>query len=914
MKQALKRIDPITFEIQNLGDIDFDAARRALLKNIKENMVAKDEIERLKWLNDHAVDLFLKGKDQTIWMNYPADTRFPGFFSNLGDHALGVSTIGIALAIEAYRSKVNFASDYEGRPLGELLKSEQGLIQVVRFLSLFHDIGKPPFQNHDIRTHEVLKEFLERVGLLDYAEDLSKTAARHHYGSHYDPRRQPNTLLEWVIALADKVAVMDRVIPIKIEDEKAILQAFEWLQEQLPENDETMDKYLKYLKTGELSDELNMLLPLNLKKTIQLNNKLLRVDDLLQIKNGQIKIALMICEGKSIQEFIRKSEARRYLTGASSLIASVFNLFAQIITDKLARESVIYSSSGSILAIIPFTMISEINQQLFMKYKEKIPRGLGIKLPSKEIGFNLFQLKTGPPYAWHLTSKLAHLNRNFGELFTIEALTLIPYFEKSLPKILPHSKICSICFSDEAFESDEVEKFKQNLPEDEKDNKFCKRCYYIYKHDYEIRKQKTIQFSIQNSKYIIDERGLKDRAIPDDELIQHSPIMEATEKISQKLREYIENDLEFVQKLEGLFINYQYVLTLNCLGRQSREKWSRKDQLPLTSTCDENYDIAYICGDGDNFGLLKSKMPNITMYRHISYLFRRIMEGSLFNSLAKLLKWQLRKALSSESSEDIKTITLEMPFQIIYYSGDDFLIILDAGFLLKFLQYFRDEVQKILGIHKTEYDKITQDPLSIFSLGVSLGVIVTSNRMPIYSVLEALGPLEKKAKEKSKNQEMPFGSEITIAFQKFTSIPNIEAVDYRYNNRNNLKLTSFPLSGEEFRKILSILKELVDQYKLTPNKIANLIKISSSLFKKEKKKSFQEEEIKLKLGYRAARLVGEDGVKTPEVKGYLKLLKEFLSMTNEGIQELRHLDFIELLKCLPTKNGLPNTTYLGDDI
>ncbi|MEM3587478.1 MAG: hypothetical protein QXO71_09180, partial [Candidatus Jordarchaeaceae archaeon] len=165
MTNPLFLVDPITFKITKIDDPNpWENYTRKFLNRVKQNIekqiAGKSTIERLKILNDEIVKLL--DSEDCEWSQIPSDTRFPGFFSSLSDHAIATSAIGVAIAAELWNKKVDLASEYGSSELSGLLKDKKGLIEVIRTLCLLHDSGKPLF-DHREGTRKAVEDLLSQI-------------------------------------------------------------------------------------------------------------------------------------------------------------------------------------------------------------------------------------------------------------------------------------------------------------------------------------------------------------------------------------------------------------------------------------------------------------------------------------------------------------------------------------------------------------------------------------------------------------------------------------------------------------------------------------------------------------------------------------------------------------------------------
>jgi hypothetical protein len=914
-------VDPITFRVTRIeGPNIWENHTRKFLDELKQivkkQIEGKTVIERLKILNDEMVKLL--DSDECEWSKIPSDTRFPGFFSSMSDHALATSAVGVALAVELWNKKVDLASEYGGEEVAELLKSREGVIEVVRTLCLLHDAGKPSF-DHEEKTKSAVVELLSQIGFGSLASELACIASKHHYGEK--AKSKPEKKLEYIVAFADKVAVQDRSIMMK--HIKKLGLPLEWLRKLGAEDIEKIDalvNFIKFLNEGneiidsssDIFKESSDLIPLDYGKEEARDRKLIEAPKILGVDD--LRLALLLLEGHGIQGYIRKSEKSRYLIGSSSLVEAASHFVKDEIVKLLSSESLIYSASGSILSLVPFSELSKITSEAANRFNVMTEGGIGLKGPNGDYsGFNLFEARYGPRFTW-LSKEKIPVNeierRCFGEHFSVATNTLTPLTSLTqFQEKLKIAEICNICFEEKSYpqEDKRIIDLKNSLPEEErKEIRTGKNCLRAYEHSLKLRRmERVLVINITpNVKVQLE-------ATTGDEEVRSTAFFEFLHFLRKTLEEQLGRDELLLKKLKdrGIsLIGFTQVSTWDHLGRQSITATEGKKPKG------ETFDLSFIKGDGDNFGTIKSSMSNITLYRKVSKIFRDAIQISITRAIAKILLQQIN--LYTEKSGE-KSPVLELPFDILYFGGDDFLIVLDAGWTFIFLKEFRDSLQELLGrrISSQKYEKKLEENLSIISLGVSMGVATVTNRMPIYATLEAVDALLKRAKDKgkkaqeAKDGEETFGAEICVAFMRFTDLPSEESVETNYKAGKDLDETkimyiAWPRLGSEIfetapngkRGLINLAKELLD-CGLNSNNIASAVGIKTSSV----------DDAVLRVEYKATRMQ-----KTrKERKGY-ETLAENLVISEDikaerGIRHVlkfQHLDLADILKVVFNKKEL----------
>jgi hypothetical protein len=856
----------------------------------------------------------LLDSDECEWSKIPSDTRFPGFFSSMSDHALATSAVGVAIAVELYNKGVDLAGEYDGE-MAELLKTRRGVIEVVRTLCLLHDSGKPSTK-HTENTKKAVEEILSKIGFGKLATDLAESASRHHYDK--DSERPPRTKVEWVVAYADKVAVQDRTFAGKILG--VAVQPLRWLGDHVDaSNKQKIYQLADFIERfgndtkidiGKVPDEIKKILPLDYKFFKEtLDSELLNVRERL---SEDIKLALILFEGAGIQGYVRKSSSARHLVGRSSLVEVATRLAAKSLEDMLAPESIIYVTSGSVFAIVPPSELHQVVDTLNKGFEDVVKGGISLKCckSAEDVSFSLFELKTGPKFTWanwKEESKFSRIERrNFGEFYTILNNTISVLDHKVGGSLMiPAGKICSICFEEKALPENDLGILDviKRLPEDEREGyKAGAVCLNVDQHRMKLKEKLAGSFEIEFKGEEADVT-LRGKVAPED--VKNSPIFMITEAMSNILRDKLNAEhKDLIGEFSGRSIVFENAKSWNFLGLESEYALEGKGVPEKEEMVPGVSDVAFIGGDGDNFGLIKSAMNNLTLYRKVSKIFKEVMQDSVAKALSEVIIYQLR--LYSQSYRPDKKLEppakLYLPFDMVYFGGDDFLLVLDAGFVFIFLKAFRDAILDRLGSRKQNYEKRDGENLSVFSLGVSLGVVVAPNRAPIHGTLSALSILESKAKKLSKhrqkveNNKPVFGGEISVALERFTTIPTKEFVEENYKAKDfggttKICSTSWPLLGADIFSdspkdgqplpLINLTKKLLEEHEIRSNNVAEFARIETP----------SEEEIKLQIRFKAARM----DEKRPEREGY-RLLANNLTVKEDDCIKFRHGDIANAMR------------------
>jgi len=801
------KVDPITFKKYIISK-EKSEAYLELINKIAPELISKietaqDNVQKLKEFNDFVYNSISKNK---LWDSIPSDDRFPGYFSSLAEHALATASIAVPLAVEVLKKGFDFGSEYDNEEIKDLLRSERGVIEVCRLLSLLHDVGKHPPEKHHIKTREYVEKILERVGLANLSRILAESASRHHYRSTMDKEYQPKTKLEWIVAFADKISsTQERGISGEFT---RLLEPYRWLMgvENDKENVERIKKIVEFIECVKLRKDdmiknyindniVYTTIPVNFSEIQKIDEKIFNVSNIL---NGA-KIGVLCIEVAGIHKFVTASDYKKYISGASALIDDALNEVKKEIEKMLCPECVIYAKGGSLLAIIPPSYFEEIKEGICRIFEEKT-KVVNLKLP-KSVEFELWELKYGPRIyriddtdIWMLL-KLAE-KRNFGSVVSSVIDSLETTEKVGDLEIIQVGELCPICHEYRRSEKPECEHLI-----DGKKEKVCERCCLAVEKDRNLREEKEI-VCINLEK---EQPGVEVISI---ELKPDVSFTRIVKRVGEILEEKLRNN-PIIAEFKSKGVNRIYfapVKTWDCIGRQHTGRDYSKE-------CDEVYDIAFIKGDGDNFGKIKSSMPSIALYRQISKLFEDVIEGSIAEALSEVIIKQLEIKLKRDVKD---SLMLELPFDVIFVGGDDFLVLIDAAFIFVFLMAFRESLQKRLGERKDKFDKKENEHLSIIPLGVSMGIAIVKNRMPIKSTLDVLDDLLRRSKQKSKSEASGFGGEIFVSMKKFESIPTKDEVEKIFDHTNGVRSTQFPMSGKELVNFIGDLRFFA-QREASPN-------------------------------------------------------------------------------------------------
>ena len=242
--------------------------------------------------------------------------------------------------------------------------------------------------------------------------------------------------------------------------------------------------------------------------------------------------------------------------------------------------------------------------------------------------------------------------------------------------------------------------------------------------------------------------------------------------------------------------------------------------------------MAFIYADGNNMGGYIQKIKTPQEYARFSQDIFEATKISVFRALEKHLSPHQLKNLTNSESQHRNRRWIH-PFEIIAIGGDDVLLIVPANKALQISQTIGEEFEKILctkstyRLESTEADKsvnchrysgTTATP-SQCKLSMSIGVLITSYKTPIYYAENLTNQLLKSAKKKAKelkSSEYKYhgGTVDFFALKSVTMISsNIqafreEALIKTGENRPKLKLYGSPYTLHELGGLLKTVEAL----------------------------------------------------------------------------------------------------------
>ena len=307
--------------------------------------------KNLNTLNEVTKNLF---KEPNI-LDFPADTRVGSNTSSLIIHMLTVTAIAVAIYLERYRS-------YYKKDL-----------LVLRFCSLFHDVGKMSnWHKHETISAKLLRELFEEycsgevkevidnaAKIIERSKDVRLTDIRKIFEEADRKASSIDRVQELILELVSEKskAIIEKKIIEKKKDKWGNKDCDKLLNEWGFWEEFTCDDIKKF--TEEFCR--------NASRMIKGNPALNILDDKGEINDEIINddVRIVRLDLKSIQSFIHSSEIR-VMNGASRLVdLIVFVLIPLYIVKciKLAAESILYFGGGNITLVIPKYMLEQKDEE-----------------------------------------------------------------------------------------------------------------------------------------------------------------------------------------------------------------------------------------------------------------------------------------------------------------------------------------------------------------------------------------------------------------------------------------------------------------------------------------------------------------------------------------------------------------------
>lgn len=744
-----------------------------------------------------------------LFYKIPQDTRFP--YTSLADHMMLTSAIATSIGLHLYYKSSNLLVEgYSDKLVREILESDAGVRAILRFSGALHDIAKPKLIRHAEESGRIACEVLRNLlgqtpevrPVINLIENI---VARHHFKpSEGEP---PETCLEYIVAIGDKIAAMDRLPLFEYEHLKYLLDKMEGLIDKYPnlrtltrENIQDIRVFLKSdseEKARQAYKNLQNLFYGFLSPDEQPPPSY--ITEFEKKYNVGAPISFLIIEVSSIQSFISLGGSLKDFQGASLLVDSAIKLLAKKLKQILGIEFILSSDAGQLIAIVPSAKLKDIYREL-MEYLPSPIRDVLVFKSNYEVAgsYSLRELKHGlqvelnTDASSYIESLIVRERRKcVGAILSRELAKTYPERDSSSQDISVND-LCKNCgYGSISRTEDFINSLGNLLPQeilqntqllDSLDEK-CTRCQLTHLYARIFREAIMTEDSYWN--VASDNLGISD-----------TMCFKITKKVLSTFKE--------------LFV------PLSTFDRLEEE---------YPNISDKRFYQALLIGDGDNFGSLKMSLSStISLYRTITSLFKVMLKNSIIEGLSATCR-------KKHEISDVLHYSrfCYAPFIMIYSGGDDFMLLLEAPYIPAFLRAFREKLKNIAGDASSTYN-INLKMLSLKYIGVSIGVSIASYTDPLIMLRDVASFLESESKLASKNLQeshLKYGSDIVVSI--FYSRGSPPAIDRRYFE----EFYPYPETGENLFGTNKISHKLVDathenMYRLLSSNLRSYLQLLES--------------------------------------------------------------------------------------
>lgn len=729
-------------ELNNIADEIIDMLERDIKEYYKKLLLSKvaANVGNLSEDNFHVV---------------PADIRFPGFINSLADHMITVSAFAISAGM-SINIDPNDLNEEEYKEVKECFKCAKFKKGFIRVAALLHDIGKPPADEHANRTKEFITLHFGKIG-----KALAEASSRHHYGRYYQQKHHelvPRNKIEWLIAFADKASSASRSYVPRMPGEKndareslhKIIKFFRDVLEKSglnydigKDNIEQIDKVLNK-ESQEQSEEdnpediLKGFLDKDPNKAYTVAKKLDEAEKILS--NQEKLLSLISIEVPSIQSYLMRGNSLKTFAGYSLMIDYVIHAIAKVVEEMIGKEVILSKEDGRLLALFPAKInIKQVLNSLPQEVKEILDSGLTLKY--HQMPFRFIEAYLGPDKfrnSWNnIDPVLRDSIRGFG-------LLLEEFFNEIATKGEFYGNLDQEDTFDINQQCKECRISKRINAEEKGDPELCNLCNLT---DQIYKEYRSIIFTLMSREKL---DGFKFN-----KLLDLRPVKLIKEILELQLEKNKNNGPESLENIIDI------PLTLDDFKKQGKEY------------------IAFISGDGDSFGLIKSSATTLTQYlaltRAMNYFIYYGVMGGIINAVKE---------------NEYKTLYIS-PF---YIGGDDIFLAIEGDAFMSFFEGFSNTLRGFYceGNSSDLFEKLKTGPLNGgILISMSSGVYVTKDeKMPIFLVRSITNRLEKLAKKKSKSFNGKHFITYAVSSDKFyplyASFTDTEYI-YGINNKKSLK-------------------------------------------------------------------------------------------------------------------------------
>ena len=580
--------------------------------------------------------------------------------------------------------------------------SSAELRQLVCLCGLLHDLGKAREARNEYRLHvqrgvEYANEWLTAKGVeKQLREVIVRSVARHHLNDN------PETLLEKLVALANIYASAgDR-------------------------------SELSYAGFHQSFAE-------HVARTEQLERELFGV---------QPPLCLLMGDTDAIKSYVYESHALPDIRGASQILVEREQDVIELFGRRLVKECLIYCGGGGFLALVPATMVEELNQELEKYHLQKARVATITVVASGPLGYAQFARGLAPHSEdvlrslsgqglaadllfSHFEALLTDRNKrkNFGELVSVVTgkLQQAKRMRERAPFIeaLPVSRRCDSCGKRPAESWDDV-----------KQEWLCCVC---------------------------QEKRTKGR---------------------QERREFVREFEEWAARNQSCQINFRCPEDLEALAGTGGK-------------------IALLYADGNNMGDLLQLMPSPASYRHFSQVLESATKEALFEAIWTVFGVQLSNSASQQVPFEI--IALGGDDIVVMVRAEQ-----GWALALQVLKGFESHpgIQKLQSEIREQFGEgVLRRRIS---LSLSAGLAIADMRYPVSFLFTLAEGLLKRAKylarQRGKGTLCHLWLRAPVISEKAEAV--LDALYERQSNQGTVLLTARPYTYEDAEKLTILAKKL----------------------------------------------------------------------------------------------------------
>lgn len=521
-------------------------------------------------------------------------------------------------------------------------------------------------------------------------------------------------------------------------------------------------------------------------------------------------------------------------------------------SEVLIPELIIYSTGGNILALCPAAFVDELANAIEKRYTERTLTAnscaVGEKFRLLELRFGLLRDENQPWLDWYLRQDV-----NTNPL--VEA-----YFGSSRDKQTKQNKTLqqlTQAFQDRKNFNELAGKLavlfqqRRNGNEGLEVNRSSRRYPAMYEtHPYLIRDEN------EHRSAVIREDKLPGRPYLSESLRRQRIIGDKAKK-EQESQWYQNTEIDknwepgFVESWVSKFKQFlldsgrwqDYYLgipenrvieskRLEEIGKASRSEqiFPKKNLLKYSITSSNGF-VGYISADVNNMGgYIQKQIKTPQEYQEFSRDVLQVMESAVYTALVTHLNPRRLENLTEPESIN-RNGRIVHPFEILAIGGDDILLIVPADKALEIAQTIGSEFEKQLaqvrnglyGLPETHDDKsahryqVENVKSSRCKLSISVGVLITDYKTPIYYAQRLYGQLLKSAKEQAKSlkdSDNYYGGTVDLLTMKSVTMISSNIKEFREQGltkeirRSKFKQYAAPYTLYELGGLIEAVKAL----------------------------------------------------------------------------------------------------------